>query len=123
MLRRIYSGWRWLWQVGLILGLVWAGWWIFFGIASGIVEGLDFVGVLIHTALPGLIFLASVMVAWRWKAIGGIVLIVEGLSILIALPIAFTGFPLLTIVLAMGLPPLIAGVLFVLSWRGERLSP
>ncbi|GAI46635.1 unnamed protein product, partial [marine sediment metagenome] len=70
--------------MGLILGLVWAGWWMLFGIVSGIVEGLDFVGVLAHTALPGLIFLASVIVVWWWKFIGGIVLIVEGLFILIA---------------------------------------
>lgn len=111
---------KWLRRAGLVVGLVAAGWWVFFGIASGIGEGLDFVGALVHTALPGLIFLASVAVAWRWEPIGGVFLIVEGLFVSVAYSIVFGHCPLMTIVLVlltMSLPLLASGVLFLLSPR------
>ena len=41
------------------LALILAGWWTFFGVASGIVEGLIPAGVLLYATMPGLIFLVS----------------------------------------------------------------
>lgn len=39
-----------------IIALLWAGWWTFSGLASGIGEGLDISGILIHTTTPGCSF-------------------------------------------------------------------
>ena len=59
-----------------ILSLAWGGWWTFFGLASGVGEKLRPAGVLVHATAPGLIFLASAILAWRWPVPGGVLLIV-----------------------------------------------
>ncbi len=112
---------KWLRRAGLITGLLWAGLWTFFGFASGIVEGLGLLGTLIHTLVPGMVFLASVAFAWKWELIGGVVLIIEGLLVAVLYPIMAadlieTGVIAL-VLLTMGLPPLAAGVLYLLSCR------
>lgn len=103
------------------LALIWAGWWAFFGPASALVEGLDRVGVLIHTAMPGLVFLVSAIIAWKWETVGGVLLVLEGIMVLIAhAAMTYGRFPLLTIIfvlLAMALPPWVAGILFLANWR------
>lgn len=111
-------------HISRALALLWAGWWTFFGLASGLVEGLSPIGVFIHTAVPGLVFLASVAVAWRWEAIGAVLLLAEGLLVLIGYPLMVHGrFPLSTItlvLLTMAVPPLAAGSLFFASWRKSK---
>ena len=62
---------KWMRYVARALALIWAGWWTFFGLASGLAEGLSPAGVLLHATLPGLIFLVSAVITWRWEAIGG----------------------------------------------------
>ena len=47
------------------LALAWAGFWTFFGIASGMAEGLSPLGILVHGSFPGLLFLVSALIAWR----------------------------------------------------------
>jgi hypothetical protein len=115
---------KWMRYVAGALALVWAGFWSFFGLASGIGEGLSLGRVLAHTTMPGLIFLASAVVAWRTHVIGAAVLLIEGLVVLIAYPImTYHHFPYSTIVfvlLTMALPPLVAGFLFISSARTAR---
>jgi hypothetical protein len=115
---------RWMRHIGRGLALLWAGWWCFFGLASGLSEGLTAAGVLVHTAVPGLVFLVSAFVPWRWEALGAVLLLVEGIVVLIAYPVMVSGrFPLSTIVfvsLTMALPPLVAGVLLLADWRRGR---
>ncbi len=109
---RIFS--RWLRIIALGLAFLWAGWWTFFGLASGISEGLPPLGVLIHTTVPGLIFLAVVLIAWRWDLIGGTLLILAGLLTLWVFPFARELFGLLTL----SLPPVIAGALLLMHrWQ------
>ena len=109
---------RW---IARIIALIWAGFWTFFGVASGLGERLDPAGVFMHTLLPGLVFLGSAFIPWRWQLWGGIVLILEGLAILIGYPIWAHGrFELNTIIfmlLTMALPPLISGIFFVFVSR------
>ena len=99
------------------IAFIWASWWTFFGLASGIYEGLDPIGVFIHTAMPGLVFLASAVIAWRWMRTGRIILIVEGLAILILYSLmahrsfSFTTF--LFTLLTLSVPPLLAGCLLL----------
>ena len=113
-------------HIARILALIWAGWWTFFGLASGLAEGVSPAGVLAHAALPGLAFLAGAAVAWRWETVGVVLLILEGLSVLVAYPIMTCAhFPLATIVfvlLTMALPPIAAGLLFLLGSRRLRTS-
>jgi hypothetical protein len=115
---------KWMRDIARILALVWAGWWTFFGLASGLGEGLDPSGVAIHIAMPGLIFLIVALIAWRWEAIGGILLGLVGLIVLIAYPATTYGrLPPATIsfaVLTMALPPLVAGMLFFEGWRRSK---
>lgn len=112
---------KWFRYSARTLGLLWTGWWTFFGLASGLGEGLDPVGVVVHTTMPGLIFLVTVIVAWRWEAIGSILLILEGVLVALAYPVMTSGrMPVATIVfvlLTMALPPLVSGVLWLASWR------
>lgn len=104
------------------LSLIWAVFWTWFGLDSGIGEGGKPLEVLLHTAVPGLVFLGSALMAWRWEPVGGVLLLLEGLIVLI-------GYPLLTqhsrmplsakifVELTMALPPLVSGILFLTASR------
>jgi len=93
------------------IALLWAGWWTLFGFLRGISEGLDFLGVFIHAALPGFLLLAAVVIAWRRELAGGVLLLLGGLLILAFFASARTlwGFPIIS------LPPLVSGGLFLLT--------
>ena len=107
--------------IARIIALVWAGWWVFFGLASGIGEGLDPIGVVIHTAVPGLIFLVLAIIAWLRQDIGGALLVLAGLVIMVIYPLMARGsLSVSTILVTMSmlaLPPLIAGGLCLACWR------
>ena len=110
---------NWLRFMAASLSLMWAGWWTFFGLASGIYEELSPGGILIHTTIPGLIFLASAAFA-LWRPVsGGILLIIEGIFVMVTYPVMVRNtFPISTIsfiLVTMALPALLAGFLFVLS--------
>ncbi len=113
---------RWVSRSGPVLALLWAFFWIWFGIASGIAEKLEPAGVVMHT-LPGLVFLAVAVLSWRWPAIGGVALIGVGVVVAVVYPLMFSSrFPLKTVVavlLTMALPPLAAGVLLLLRRPGR----
>jgi hypothetical protein len=104
-----------------LLALAWGGWWTLFGLVSGIGEKLKPVWVLVHATVPGSVFLASALVGWKWPVAGGIVLIAEGTAVAIAYPLVFGPHsPLATVLfvlLTMALPPLIAGVVFIVWGR------
>jgi hypothetical protein len=105
--------------LAVIVSLLWGGWWTFFGLASGLGEKLSPPGILAHAALPGLVFLISAAMAWRWEAAGGTVLLLEGLLVLFVYPaLAHGRFSIATIafvLLTMAVPPLIAGSLFLVD--------
>ncbi len=114
---------NWLRIIPRSLALAWAFFWVWFGAASGVSEGIGFIRTVVHIALPGLIFLVSSLIPWRFPRTGGVILIIEGIVITIAYPIMFDHFPLITIVfvlLTMSVPPLLSGILFLLEHH--RLS-
>lgn len=100
---------RWMRYSARAIAIVWAGCWAFFGLASGIGEGMNPGGVFFHTALPGLIFLLTAAGAWRWEALCGSMLVLEGLIALVVFSFARTGAGLVWLTF----PPLIAGFLFL----------
>lgn len=94
-----------------ILALVWGAWWTFFGVASGIGEGIGALGTVMHT-LPGLIFLSAAVIARRWNLPGGILLVAVGIGALWRF--GYLSSRLLSITaLLLGLPPLASGVVFI----------
>ena len=86
---------------------------------------MNVLGVMYHTLVPGLIFLASAIVAWRSEKVGGSILIVEGLAVSLLYPIIFRNMASPTVffvLLTMALPPLVAGILFLIDWRKSRVQ-
>jgi hypothetical protein len=83
-------------------------------------------GFLIHM-VPSFILLAALLIAWRWELTGGIIFITLGL-LLSALLYAHNyrmnqsvGLSL-GIVLMMGFPYVLAGILFVLNHKNSKKS-
>ena len=110
-----------------LIALAWGGFWVFFGVASGLGERMNAEGVFMHALLPGLVFLASVIIPWIWESWGGILLILEGLFVCVAYPMMAKGhFPLNTIffvLLTMGLPPIVSGIFFLFISRKSKPVP
>jgi len=111
--------------IARVVALIWAGWWCFFGIACGLSEGLGLIGVIIHISVPGLVFLLSAVIAWRWELIGGIVLTAEGLIISIWYPLFAHSFPpsvIVSTLAILALPPLISGIIFLFVYRQNHIG-
>ena len=117
---------KWLRRLGLIIGFFIAVLWLSFGIVLSIGDGMDIIEALFHTAVPGLVFLASIIIAFRWAFAGGVFLIVEGLVVSFAYSAIFGHCQKITIVfviLLMSLPLLVSGILLILSCREGRKPP
>lgn len=103
------------------VAFVWAAFWLFFGISSGLGEGLNLSGIIMHVLFPGVLFLAIALFAWRWPLHGATVLMLSGLAVLILYPLemreAVSLSTILFVVLTMGVPPLIAGGLMFIHAR------
>jgi hypothetical protein len=109
-------------RVLMIIAIVF---WLWFGIGSAYVERAGPVNWLMHILVPGGIFVLSTLVAWRWPAIGGTLLLLEGIAALGFIVRAFlwgrfTPSTLTLMCLTLGLPPLAAGILFLLCWQKSR---
>ena len=99
--------------------------WLWFGIGSAYVERAGPVNWLMHILVPGGIFVLSTLVAWRWPGIGGTLLVLEGIVALGFIVRAFlwgrfTASTLTLMCLTLGLPPLAAGILFLLNRHKSR---
>jgi len=121
------SGPNYLRWAGRILGLAVAVFWLWWGVGSAFYEGFTWLSLLAHS-LPGLLILIATLVAWRWERIGG--------SLLVGVAVLVTGFLLwaisrggyrrpafqmgIMVWLTMSFPPLLAGLLLLLSSRRAR---
>ncbi|OPZ61900.1 MAG: hypothetical protein BWY85_02263 [Firmicutes bacterium ADurb.Bin506] len=104
--------------LAFIIAALWAGFWVWFGIASGIGEGLNVLGVIMHT-VPGIAFAAAALSARKWHVPGGIALI----AVAVAALWIFRYIPerLLTPAgLVIGVPPVVSGVMFIASDLRQR---
>jgi hypothetical protein len=112
---------RW---IGRIVAIGWAGWWSFFGVASFLSEPFS-ANALIVIIVFCLIFAFSAAIPWFWEPVGSFVLLIEGGLVMIVYPLVTWGhMPFTTIafvLVTMALPPVIAGVLLLLSWRRSRV--
>ncbi len=84
-----------------------------------------FVGTIVHASIPGVIFLITVFIAWRYQHIGTVILLIEGIAIAIAYPLLFgSRFPVSTVLYVeatLALPPFLAGILLLFDC-GKRTA-
>ena len=120
---------RWMNFLARVISGLWAGFWIFFAVASSADDfntrgGPSLGGLLIPLAFTAVLLLLA-FTAWRWERIGRIVLPLAGLAVLIAYPIVAKIFPVSTkafVIVTFGLPPLSAGVLLIAAGRIDSSS-
>jgi hypothetical protein len=117
--------WRQLRSTARVLMIITIVFWLWFGIGSAYVEKAGLFNWLMHILLPGGIFILSTLVAWQWDGIGGVLLVLEGLTALGFIARAFllanfTASGLVLMCLTLGLPPLAAGILFLVCWQRSR---
>lgn len=125
------TGWRawpaaqWERNAARAILLLWAAFWVWFGLASGLSEHLGPMGIFIHTAAPGLVFAAIAAIAWRYERAAAWLLLAVAAGILFAYN-EMMGHRGTLFVLQVGSilagPPLLAGVLFYLASRAGRAS-
>jgi hypothetical protein len=105
--------------IARVLALLWAGFWLFFFVAEAWVWRTP-ARVMVSWGGVGLLFVILALLPWRWEVIGGLVLLVFGLSIGVAYPIWPLHLPLvsrvITTVVLSG-PPLAAGIVFLVHHR------
>ena len=109
------------------LALLWAGFWIFFFVASVVVEPTPGRNIVLGAGVL-LLFLILVLVPWRWEATGGVLLVV--MSLLVGAIYAITSAAIVradgtrlpaairaitTVVFTV--PPLVAGIVFLMHHR------
>lgn len=106
----------------LTLTTVWALFWTLFAAAEGITE---------HAWLPPLvaavIFLGSLIVAWRWSLAGSALLLSEGLAVCLLYPAGVlharnTG-QMLFVLGTLALPPTLSGALLLLAEHYAKKHP
>jgi len=115
----------WQRRAGQVLMIIAIVFWLWFGIGSAYGENAGLFNWLMHILVPGGIFVLSTLVAWRWEGTGGALLALEGLAALSFIVRAFllgnfTSSTLLLMCLTLGMPPLAAGILFLICWKKSR---
>lgn len=117
--------WLNLRTAALILAALVTAFWLWFGIASATVEQLGWYNWVAHILTPGGILLVTVLLAWKWEALGGTLLAIEGIIVGIGYPILTRGrFPVTTVILmllTLALPPLAAGIMLLVDARRVAL--
>jgi hypothetical protein len=113
--------------VAFLLGGLVTAFWLWFGVASGVGEKLGAGNFAAHLLVPGGIFLATLIVAWRRERFGGLLFLIEGLVVAIGYPLMargrFSATTVVMVVLTMSLPPFVAGVLLLAERRPRRAPP
>ena len=104
-----------------ILAFLWTGFWLFFAVASGIVEGGGLANFLKHALLgpPAILFLAVSVLAWRRPKWGGLAFIALGVVLSVTYPILAHRIEALVVTL-LAVAPLVTGLLFLQGSRGRR---
>jgi hypothetical protein len=119
----VNMGRNWPRSAALILMIVAAVFWLWFGVGSAYVERMGLMNWVMHILIPGGVFVLSTWLAWRRPRIGGALLAGEGLVALYFVlrnMVLSRAFPMSTVVLmclTLALPPLAAGVLFFAQAR------
>jgi hypothetical protein len=117
---------KWLRYAARILGVLWALFYTLVGWSWYSMYWYDYFRFTMALIFLVVAFVAwvSIAIAWRWEGIGGVLLLVEGLliSLLSLWPLTHEPGALvaLAVLVALAMPPLIIGILFLVSWRKSR---
>jgi len=110
---------NWMRVAALAIALLWAGWWVFFETAEG-VGSHEFMQAVIFAV----VMFGAVAIAWKWPAAGGTLLILVSAAAVAMFAPAwlhhFDLWPTVGLFAMMPLPPLVAGVLLLLSRYGRH---
>lgn len=112
---------RWLAIAGKVLALLWAGSWTFWTLAALVGEG-GLIDTLLFGFWLGPAELIIALIAVRWEKLGGVLLILAGVVWAYILPqwyapsTSMTAFALL----AGAAPPLLAGIMLLLSSQRSK---
>ncbi len=107
---------RTLRNIARTVALLWACWWVFFETAEAASSGPYGQAIFFAVVMFG-----AVAVAWKWETIGGALLVLEALGALVIFSgmwmrnFQLAGFAALFAIMCA--PPLVAGVLFLISAR------
>ena len=113
------------WQkiLARIIIILWAGFWVFFAVATILGEPYSGVGLL-ACVFFSLLFIISALVPFRWERAGAYLLITLGVVFLIAYPLRMAKrMPLLTVlfvILTLATPPIISGIL-LLTYKRRKM--
>ncbi len=112
---------RWMYFLARVTSGLWAGFWVFFFVASTAAE-IESRGVtpsvLLVPASLTLLLIALALTAWIWTGVGRIALTITGLAVLAGYPFVAGNLPLSTKIFTtatLGLPPLSAGLLLIIA--------
>ena len=107
---------RWMRTAALWLGISCGIWWLAFAALSPATS--------IQTLPLAFATLIATAVAWKWEAIGGTLLILEGVGNLMYVSSMERASLVSSILLflTLALPPLLSGILFVIHWRRIKSS-
>jgi hypothetical protein len=111
-------------RVAWVLIVFVAVFWLWFGIASAIGEHRGPANVVLHVLVPGGTFAIIGLLARRWRRPAAIALIAIGAFVAIAYPTVYMEFfsasTVALVVATVAVPPLVAGILLLLSRRRTR---
>lgn len=100
----------WVRRAGLLLITAWAGFWVWFVSMVVLSEGPPSYP---YGAAMGLPMLAVVLVAWRWRVVGGLLAIGAGI-------VAAWKFQGSSAILLLTIPPTLGGLLLLAGKHGPR---
>ncbi len=106
----------WIW-LARILALAWAGFWLWFGVASGMQLHLSWPRVALY-GWVGFVFLALALIAWFRPKLGAVLLVLTGFLLAGLHPIYYVEQPRNTklfVLATFALPPLLSGLIQLLS--------
>lgn len=125
-MRQFHLNWyefqEWERAAARVLSLAWGVFWAWFGFAAGVAEYAS-LGDIAMQMLPGLIFLAVSLIAWRAPVAGGVMLIAMAFVVFAAY---WSGADIHAgprehvTALLLALPPLLSGLLFLATAPAAR---
>lgn len=104
---------KWMKVLGFVIGLVAGILWVIFGITNAPSSRViaDIFPVVVQSFVVGFAVVVSSLIALRWRILGGILLLLEGITPLILLFLMSIGYPLFFSIVS-GLT-IISGILFL----------
>ncbi|MGO8671188.1 MAG: hypothetical protein ACLQVD_07490 [Capsulimonadaceae bacterium] len=110
----------WMRPVALGMSIAWALWVLLFTVGEASARNW------IVPTIAFVVLIGSIVTAWLWEPVGGLLLLIEGLAVCLAYPMGFFRFhqlsQMLLVVSTFGLPPIVSGLLYLGRWYLSRTS-